>query len=160
MESRGSHAREAGSPSSRCAARPRIRRQPQTPRLQRERAPRELTMSEMSWCRLAPVFPRVRHENGAFPSDLSRALDPVDPVSCPLRPRGQTYASREKVGTERCQSRLRPRPRTLHHARRSTHVRADTIGIDPCGASTLRPRTVFAHLRRHRRWWWWCWWST
>ena len=31
------------------------------------------------------------------------------------------------------------------------HVRADTIGIDPCGASTLRPRTILAHLRRHGR---------
>ena len=108
-------------------------------------------MSEMSWCRLAPVFPRVRHENGAEPCVLSRTPDPCDPVSCPLRPKARTVLSREKVGTERCQSRLRPRPRTLHHARRSTHVRADTIGLDPCGASTLRPRTVLAHLRRHGR---------
>ena len=151
MESGGSHAREAGSPSSRCAARPRIRRQPQTPRLQRERAPRELTMSEMSWCRLAPVLPRVRHESGPEPRVLLRAHDLGHPVTSPIRPNGLAVLSRAKVGTGRCPSRLRPRPRTPHHARRSMHVRADTIGIDPCGASTLRPRTILAHLRRHGR---------
>ena len=108
-------------------------------------------MSEMSWCRLAPVLPRARIESGPEPRYFLRAHDPVDPVACPIRPKSIALLSRAKVGTGRCPSRLRPRPRTPHHARRSMHVRADTIGIDPCGASTLRPRTILAHLRRHGR---------
>ena len=86
-------------------------------------------MSEMSWCRLAPVLPRVRHENGASPSDLSRALGPVDPVSCPIRPRGQTYASREKVGTERCHAPVLVPPTTLAGRRTFEQTRLVSIRV-------------------------------
>ena len=86
-------------------------------------------MSEMSWCRLAPVFPRVRHENGAFPADLSHALGTVDPVSCPIRPRDPPVLSREKVGTERCHAPVLVPPTTLAGRRTFEQTRVVSIRV-------------------------------